>query len=88
MNTDKELVEQNGLDLIREAVTEQWGERCPEFNPECWCCKAWAEVDRIEALAAKLEKATEALKEIGRFPNPPTVSYKHAREALEAINAS
>lgn len=24
-----------------------WGPRCPDFEPQCACCKAWAEHDEI-----------------------------------------
>lgn len=36
-------------DLIAEAITAHYGERCPDFEPECWCCKAWASYDRLLA---------------------------------------
>jgi len=47
-------------DLVAKAITEVFGERCPDFEPECHCCKAWAEFDRITTLEAELEKAREA----------------------------
>lgn len=40
-------------DLVAEAITEAFGERCPDFEPECHCCKAWAEFDRITTLEAE-----------------------------------
>lgn len=46
-------------DLVAEAITEAFGERCPDFEPECHCCKAWAEFDRITTLEAELQKARE-----------------------------
>lgn len=45
--------------LIAEAITEAFGERCPDFEPDCWCCKAWAAFDAIRAREAEL---VEALK--------------------------
>jgi hypothetical protein len=27
-------------------VTEYWGPRCPDYEPECPCCKAWAHFDK------------------------------------------
>src|SRR5690606_22933224 len=42
-------------DLVAKAITEVFGERCPDFEPECHCCKAWAEFDRITTLEAELE---------------------------------
>lgn len=32
---------------IVEAIREHWGERCPDFDANCFCCKAWAEYDRL-----------------------------------------
>lgn len=32
--------------MIEEAITNWWGVRCDEFEPNCPCCKAWAEFDR------------------------------------------
>ena len=54
-------------DLVAEAITEAFGERCPDFEPECHCCKAWAEFDRITTLEAELQKAREALSELERY---------------------
>lgn len=43
------------LNLIAEAITEHWGERCPDFDGECFCCKVWSEYDRLTALAEQGE---------------------------------
>jgi len=58
MSTDKAMVTDEREDLIAEAITEAFGERCEDFEPECYCCKAWAEYDRLAALAT-----TEGLAE-------------------------
>ena len=39
-------------DQVAEAITEHWGERCPDFEPTCWCCKAWAQYDALRAAPA------------------------------------
>ena len=52
------------MKLIRDAVTEQWGERCPDFDPDCYCCLAWREIDELEALqdwVARFEKESAVL---------------------------
>lgn len=36
------------IDLIAEAITEAFGERCPDFEPSCYCCQAWAEYDALK----------------------------------------
>lgn len=40
-------------DYIAEAIEEAWGERCPEFNPECHCCRAWKQYDDLKASASR-----------------------------------
>ena len=34
-------------DLIEEAITEQWGERCPDYDQDCPCCRAWQQMDSL-----------------------------------------
>ena len=34
-------------DYIAEAITGQWGERCPDYEPQCACCAAWAQYDAL-----------------------------------------
>jgi len=29
-----------------KVMQEYWGERCPDFEPECPACKAWKHFDR------------------------------------------
>lgn len=57
------MTEVTDASLIAEALTDYYGPRCPGFEPECHCCKAWAQFDALaarpepkgveEALAAK-----------------------------------
>jgi hypothetical protein len=42
--------------LISLSITEALGERCPDFDLECWCCKAWAEFDALRAALVDAEK--------------------------------
>lgn len=37
--------------LIEEAIREHWGERCPDFDPGCPCCRAWADFDQLSEKA-------------------------------------
>jgi len=32
---------------VKEWMIKYWGERCPSFNDECACCKAWACYDYL-----------------------------------------
>ena len=42
----------NPYDYIAEAITGQWGERCPDYEPQCACCAAWAQYDALKARVA------------------------------------
>lgn len=43
------MTEVTDASLIAEALTDYYGPRCPDFEPECHCCKAWAQFDAIAA---------------------------------------
>ena len=36
-------------DYVAEAITAHWGERCPDYEPQCACCAAWAQYDGLKA---------------------------------------
>ena len=31
-------------------LTENFGDRCPDFEPECMCCKLWALHDQVKEI--------------------------------------
>lgn len=35
------------MTMIEAAITNWWGERCPETVPGCPCCDAWIEYDAL-----------------------------------------
>lgn len=41
------------LDLIKEALTEHFGEPCPDYDKDCICCKAWKQFDKLKKNAQK-----------------------------------
>lgn len=49
-------------DYIAEAITEYYGERCPEHMTGCPCCNAWAQYD---AKTAKVPADLESLVKKG-----------------------
>lgn len=51
------------MNLIEEALTDQWGERCPDYVAGCPCCDAWKLYDDLVA------KPKEVLKEAIRTTN-------------------
>lgn len=38
--------------FVEEAISEHWGDRCPDIDADCACCQAWAEYDRLSAAQA------------------------------------
>lgn len=56
------------MDKIEEALTEYFGERCPDYHKECVCCKAWQEYDILtrnyEATKTELLKKMDNIIEI------------------------
>lgn len=42
------MTEVTDASLIAEALTDYYGPRCPDFEPECHCCKAWAQFDMLK----------------------------------------
>lgn len=47
------------MTVIDEAITEAFGERCPEYAEGCPCCDAWAELDALRREIAELKERLE-----------------------------
>ena len=45
----KEVEALNEAAMVKEAVTEYWGERCDTFEKGCPCCDAWTQLDALVA---------------------------------------
>jgi len=91
-------------DKIVEAITEQWGERCPDFDADCACCQVWAEYDALadNRDGTRTETMTEVNDEMvlafcrAYLPAPPDMMSakeaasirNHVRAALAAALAS
>jgi len=46
----------NSMSKIEEALIEYWGERCPDFEPECVVCQVWLEWDQLKESTNTEEK--------------------------------
>ena len=44
------------MSYIAEAITAQWGEKCKDFDPECFTCKAWEEYYDLVEKASQIDK--------------------------------
>lgn len=77
-----------GQKLIAEAITEQFGERCSDFEPGCFCCQAWAAFDAILSLSSLLtyEDGLEAAAKVAE--EIPIVSSPTEWTTRESIRAS
>jgi hypothetical protein len=39
----------NVIRIVEKQWLKEWGERCPEYEPECPCCVAWRKFDKLWA---------------------------------------
>ena len=63
MSKMKELsAEIQQMMFIEEAITYYWGERCPDYEPECLCCKAWGEYEDMLIICEWVMKHYDELK--------------------------
>ena len=53
------------MKLIKKAIKEYYGKRCPDFEPECIVCQAWAEFD-VAKQTVKAEERKEILRLLNR----------------------
>jgi hypothetical protein len=75
-------------DYIAEAITAQWGERCPDADPECFCCLAWAQYDRIADTEADLLRRHNDAVDRGLRIETLTRERDEVREALKRLGSS
>ena len=56
---------------VKEFVEYYMGSRCPECEPECPACKAWAAVDHLDRLVQEMtdEFINKEINELGNVPN-------------------
>ncbi|MFC0246444.1 hypothetical protein ACFOLL_04575 [Falsochrobactrum ovis] len=53
--------------LIVEAITEHYGERCPDYDEDCFCCKVWSDYDALTSPARCDELVTIGATYLGKF---------------------
>jgi hypothetical protein len=73
------------MNYIEQAMTDHWGERCPDHEDGCVVCSAWAQYDRI----AKYEELlTNLLTAIAKDPDAMRImTTKQAMaQAVYAMN--
>lgn len=35
------------IDGMADLIKRDFGERCPDFDPGCWCCRMWKAHDEL-----------------------------------------
>lgn len=73
-------------DLIAEAITSAFGERCPDYEPECHCCKVWKQYDH---LVSATERAAKIVEDAGKpYALHTATGAMMFRAAVEKIAAA
>lgn len=74
---------------IKEALTEHYGMRCPSFDPNCRCCKAWSELDeltnRIELQQSRIKELNEAGAALIKEAAALREAAKGAADAIDEV---
>ncbi len=47
--------------LIKDAMDDYWGERCPDYHGGCICCQAWEQYDILTEAKAS-QQITDSLE--------------------------
>lgn len=51
------------IDFIAEAITAQFGERCPDYAEGCPCCDAWKQYDNLRSLIPVAQKKADEIRQ-------------------------
>lgn len=67
-------------DYIAEAITEAYGERCPDFAEGCACCEAWRQYDAL--ISATPPDVAGLVRKIDAVTNRVTCDFDSRDELL------
>lgn len=67
-----------------DKITADWGDRCPDHDPDCFSCQVWAARDAVSALLSRIEEL-EAEAETARGFE---ITWKNHRDELLEKNAA
>ena len=70
------------VDRIEEALTEHWGEKCPDYEPGCPTCDAWHQFDAIVALARRTEALDQIAKQRAEKERKEAAAWDDYREMV------
>lgn len=96
---DIQTEHQTAVQMIEEAIAEHWGERCPDFEPECFLCQVWAKLDALteaehqrDVLAGHFHRMMPDDQNIEAFVEditrqyPTVIAFLHESEKREQAN--
>lgn len=79
-----------GIDLVEEAITQHWGERCEEFYAGCRNCQTWSAYDDLvgnRAELTRLRAENEALREAAKpFADEAQYIRSHVEDATTYVS--
>ncbi len=58
------------MNLVEQALTEHWGEKCPEFESGCIVCQVWCEYENLVTYGASAP-TNLMVEEMTRPPKDP-----------------
>lgn len=76
------------MNALEVAVTEVFGERCPDYDADCSCCIAWEAFDKSVRQRKLLDELVRAINDLDAEVWDATLSVEvdlHAWNYLQAV---
>lgn len=70
------------MNKVEEAITEWWGERCPETSIGCPVCEAWHEYDQLRLTETEIDDIIEYLN---GFMSRSQGEARHIRQLVSRL---
>jgi len=70
------------MNLVEQALTEHWGEKCPEFESGCIVCQVWREYENLVTYGASAP-TNLMVEEMTRPPIDPEMQRLITKIILE-----
>jgi len=75
-------------DLIAEAITEQFGERCPDFDANCYCCRVWKQYDEVLRAPYTIIAPKGGFRALSSFTAEEKVKLRPIAETLAMLDGN
>lgn len=63
------------MNALEVAVTEAFGERCPDYDADCPCCIAWEAFDKSECQSKLIDELVEAIENGAQVNTPDLMEW-------------